>query len=75
MAAADSTMLAKQKDLVMDRLNEFEDVNRELRSLLHQRHEEEAANLRLMEQRDLLLKKLSEADINGQVGYMLLVNR
>lgn len=54
-------------------MREFEDVNRELRTLLHLRHEEEAANLRLMEQRDLLLKKLSEADISAQVsGYIAL---
>jgi hypothetical protein len=54
-------------------VREFEDVNRELRTLLHLRHEEEAANLRLMKQRDLLLKKLSEADISAQVsGYIAL---
>lgn len=68
MATADSAMLSKQKELVMERLRVFEDGNRELRALLHSRHEEEAANLRLMEQRDLLLKKLSEADIISQVS-------
>ncbi len=67
VVSADSAMLSKQKQLVMDRLREFEEGNRELRTLLHQRHEEDAASLRLMEQRDLLLRKLSEADISGQV--------
>lgn len=70
MATADSAMLSKQKELVMERLRVFEDGNRELRALLHSRHEEETANLRLMEQRDLLLKKLSEADIISQVSDM-----
>ncbi len=55
-------MLAKQKELLMERLADFEATNRTLRKLLRDRHESEASGLRLAEQRDLLLKKLSETE-------------
>ncbi len=68
MSTADSAMLAKQKELLMDRLTDFEETNRTLRRMLRERHEQEAANMRLSEQRDLLLKKLSETEDSLQVS-------
>ena len=62
MSSSDSAMLAKQKELLMERLHDFESTNRALRRLLRDRHEQEAAGLRLSEQRDILLRKLSETE-------------
>ena len=62
MSSNDAAMLSKQKELLMERLADFEATNRTLRKMLRDRHEHEAASLRLTEQRDLLLKKLSETE-------------
>ena len=62
MSSNDAAMLSKQKALLMERLADFEATNRTLRKMLRDRHEREAASLRLTEQRDLLLKKLSETE-------------
>ena len=62
MSSNDSAMLSKQKELLMERLADFEATNRTLRKMLRDRHESEATGLRLTEQRDLLLKKLSETE-------------
>ena len=51
----------------MERLADFDVTNRALRALLRDRHEQEAAGVRLAEQRDLLLKKLSETEDRVQV--------
>ena len=61
-------MLTKQKDLLLERLADFESTNRTLRRMLRERHEQEAAGLRLSEQRDVLLKKLTETEDENQVG-------
>lgn len=66
MTSADFAMLTKQKDLLMDRLGDFEGTNRALRRMLRDRHEQEAAALRLSEQRDVLLKKLTETEEDNQ---------
>ena len=68
MSSNDAAMLSKQKELLMERLADFEATNRTLRKMLRDRHEREAASLRLTEQRDLLLKKLSETeDLNQRL--------
>jgi len=46
----------------MQRLSDFEIANRTLRTMLRERHEQESNTLRLSEQRDLLLRKLSEME-------------
>ncbi len=62
ISSSDTAMLAKQKELLMERLADFEATNHSLRKMLRDRHEEEAASMRLSEQRDLLLRKLSETE-------------
>ena len=68
MSTTDAAMLAKQKELLMQRLTDFEATNRGLRKMLRDRHEQEATALRLSEQRDLLLKKLTETEDSLQVS-------
>ena len=60
-------MLNKQKVLLMERLSDFEHSNRTLCGLLRDQHEEEANNIRLSEQRDLLLSKLTQTEDCVQV--------
>lgn len=74
MSAGDSARLAKQKDLLLEKLADFEATNRTLRRLLREQHKQEAASLRLGEQRDLLIKKLADTDISNEVSviYCLL---
>ena len=55
-------MLRKQKELLMERLNDFEVTNRSLRHLLREAHRQESLGLRLSEQRDVLLRKLAESE-------------
>ena len=73
MSENDGTLLAKQKELLMQRLADFESTNRTLRRMLRERHEQEAASLRLSEQRDLLLTKLSETEDTVQVRRRNLI--
>ena len=64
-------MLTKQKQLLMQRLSDFETANRTLRVMLRERHEQESNTMRLCEQRDLLLRKLSEMEDEVQVNILL----
>ncbi|KAK6194419.1 hypothetical protein SNE40_000055 [Patella caerulea] len=57
-----SEKFTKQKDMLLEKLADFEATNRVLRRLLREQHSHEAATLRLGEQRDLLMKKLSDTD-------------
>ena len=74
MTESDGAMLARQKELLIERLADFEATNRALRRMLRDRHEEEAAGGRLAEQRDLLLRKLSETEERVQVGRHVCVS-
>lgn len=60
LSSNEHSAMAKQKGLLMERMSDFDTTNRQLRKILQDRHEEEMCNLRLQEQRDLLLKKLAE---------------
>ena len=55
----------------MQRLTDFEGANRTLRTMLRERHEQEDVGLRMSEQRDLLLRKLSEMEDEVQVSTSL----
>ncbi|KAL5012471.1 hypothetical protein ScPMuIL_011022 [Solemya velum] len=59
---SDTNRLAKQKDLLLEKLADFESTNRTLRRLLREQHRQEAVQLRLGEHRDTLMKKLAEGD-------------
>lgn len=60
-------MLTKQKQLLMERLADFEVTNRTLRSMLREQHERQAGEGRLCEQRDVLLSKLTQTEDTVQV--------
>lgn len=68
ISQGDSARLAKTKDLLLEKLADFEATNRTLRRLLREQHKQEAAALRLSEQRDMLIKKLADTDISNEVS-------
>ena len=59
--------------MLLEKLADFEATNRTLRRLLREQHKQEAASLRLSEQRDLLIKKLADTDLSNEVSVKLLV--
>ncbi|XP_072287325.1 outer dense fiber protein 2 isoform X2 [Pyxicephalus adspersus] len=60
--STDINILARQKEILLEKLNTFEETNRTLRTLLREQHSRETETYHLLEQKDLLLKKLSDAD-------------
>lgn len=69
MSTADQARLAKQKELFLETMADFEATNRTLRHLLRDQHRLEASGLRLSEQRDVLMRKLADSDISNEVIY------
>lgn len=59
--------MIKQKDSLLEKLTDFEATNRTLRRLLREQHQAETAAIRLGEQRDLLMRRLGEADRFNEV--------
>lgn len=59
--------MIKQKDSLLEKLTDFEATNRALRRLLREQHQAETAAIRLGEQRDLLMRRLGEADRFNEV--------
>lgn len=62
----------KHKDSLLEKLTDFEATNRALRRLLREQHQAETAAIRLGEQRDLLMRRLSEADRFNEVCSLLV---
>uniref|UniRef100_A0A9J7WYG5 Outer dense fiber protein 2 n=1 Tax=Cyprinus carpio carpio TaxID=630221 RepID=A0A9J7WYG5_CYPCA len=60
ISGSDSMLLARQKELLLQKLETFESTNRALRHLL--REQQEMDSVRLLEQKDVLLKKLSDVE-------------
>ena len=71
MSNTDSNRLAKQKDLLLEKLSDFESTNRTLRRLLRDQHYAETAAIRVGEQRDLLLRKLTDGDRSNEVNITI----
>ncbi|KAK3587189.1 hypothetical protein CHS0354_016885 [Potamilus streckersoni] len=62
MTTSDMARLSKQKDMLLEKLADFDATNRTLRRLLRSQHKQEAAALQLSEQRDILMRKLADTD-------------
>lgn len=65
---ADSARYGKQKDVLLEKLADFEATNRTLRRLLREQHQAEAAALKMVEQRDTLVIKLSDSERQNEVS-------
>ncbi|XP_045923300.1 outer dense fiber protein 2 [Micropterus dolomieu] len=65
LSGSESSVLARQKDLLLQKLETFEATNRALRHLLREQHgskTEQMESIRLSEQKDTLLKRLVETE-------------
>uniref|UniRef100_A0A672M7K9 Outer dense fiber protein 2 n=1 Tax=Sinocyclocheilus grahami TaxID=75366 RepID=A0A672M7K9_SINGR len=72
LSGSDSTLLTRQKELLLQKLETFESTNRALRHLLREQHSREVL---LLEQKDVLLKKLSDVEAENLVCVMVLQDK
>ncbi|CAB1332448.1 unnamed protein product, partial [Coregonus sp. 'balchen'] len=62
MSGSESSLLARQKELLLQKLETFESTNRTLRHLLREQHGREMESMRMSEQKDVLLKRLTDTE-------------
>ncbi|XP_053195324.1 outer dense fiber protein 2 [Scomber japonicus] len=67
---SESSVLARQKELLLQKLETFEATNRTLRHLLREHHSSQMESIRLSEQKDALLKTL--ADTEAENAHLLV---
>lgn len=62
LSVSESSLLARQKELLLQKLETFESTNRTLRHLLRGHHQFHMDSAQLSEQKDTLLKKLADTE-------------
>ncbi|XP_020495707.2 outer dense fiber protein 2 isoform X3 [Labrus bergylta] len=62
LSGSESSVLARQKDLLLQKLETFEATNRTLRHLLREQHGSQMETVRLSEQKEALLKTLADTE-------------
>ncbi|XP_044028974.1 outer dense fiber protein 2 isoform X3 [Siniperca chuatsi] len=62
LSGSESSVLARQKELLLQKLETFEATNRTLRHLLREQHGSKVESIRLSEQKDTLLKRLADTE-------------
>ncbi|KAG5834940.1 hypothetical protein ANANG_G00266870 [Anguilla anguilla] len=75
LSGTDSTQLSHQKELLLQKLETFEETNRALRHLLKEQHGREVEALRLSEQKDVILKKLADTEAENTLLVVRLQDR
>uniref|UniRef100_A0A8C7IV79 Outer dense fiber protein 2 n=1 Tax=Oncorhynchus kisutch TaxID=8019 RepID=A0A8C7IV79_ONCKI len=66
MSGTESSLLARQKELLLQKLETFEATNITLRHLLREQHGRELESTRMSEQKDVLLKRLTDTEENAK---------
>ncbi|XP_018557453.1 LOW QUALITY PROTEIN: outer dense fiber protein 2 [Lates calcarifer] len=62
LSGSESSVLARQKGLLLQKLETFEATNRTLRHLLREQHGSQMESIRVSEQKDALLKRLADTE-------------
>ncbi|XP_047425692.1 outer dense fiber protein 2 [Mugil cephalus] len=62
LSGSESSVLARQKELLLQKLETFEATNRTLRHLLREQHGSQMESIQLSEQKDALLKRLADTE-------------
>ncbi|XP_028829232.1 outer dense fiber protein 2 isoform X2 [Denticeps clupeoides] len=62
LSGSESSLMVRQKELLLQKLETFEETNRALRRLLREQHGREMDTQRLLEQKDCILKKLTDIE-------------
>nr|XP_046231525.1 outer dense fiber protein 2 [Scatophagus argus] len=70
LSGSESLVLAREKELLLQKLETFETTNRALRHLLREQHSSQMESTRLSEQKDTLLKRL--ADMEAENAHLVL---
>ncbi|XP_071509916.1 outer dense fiber protein 2-like [Diadema antillarum] len=66
LSSHDGKVLAKQRQLLLEKLQDFETTNSALRRMLREEHQRQSTMGQATEQRDILLKKLTESESANQ---------
>uniref|UniRef100_A0A8C7JGQ1 Outer dense fiber protein 2 n=1 Tax=Oncorhynchus kisutch TaxID=8019 RepID=A0A8C7JGQ1_ONCKI len=69
MSGSESSFLARQKELLLQKLETFESTNLTLRHLLREQHGREMESMRISEQKDVLLKRLTNTEAENSVCF------
>ncbi|XP_062269460.1 outer dense fiber protein 2 [Platichthys flesus] len=72
---SDSSVLGRQKELLLQKLETFEATNRTLRHLLREQHRSQVDSMRLSEQKDSLLKRLADTEAENAFLVVKLQER
>ncbi|XP_066501201.1 outer dense fiber protein 2 [Hoplias malabaricus] len=75
MSGSDTSLLTRQKDVLLQKLETFESTNRTLRHLLREQHGREMDSLRVLEQKDSLLKRLTDVEAENSRLQMKLQDK
>ncbi|XP_054468269.1 outer dense fiber protein 2 isoform X2 [Anoplopoma fimbria] len=62
LSGSDSSVLACQKELLLQKLETFETTNRTLRHLLREQHSSQMESIQVSEQKDALLQRLADKE-------------
>uniref|UniRef100_A0A3P8YZJ5 Outer dense fiber protein 2 n=1 Tax=Esox lucius TaxID=8010 RepID=A0A3P8YZJ5_ESOLU len=73
MSGSEGSLLARQKELLLQKLETFEATNRTLRHLLREQHGREMETVRMLEQKDVLLKRLVETQSENSHNFFILL--
>ncbi|XP_031570587.1 outer dense fiber protein 2-like [Actinia tenebrosa] len=66
LSAADSAVLTRQRETILQKLEEFDRTNKALRRLLRDTHQKEEVEMQLKQRQEVLLRKLTEADSKNE---------
>ncbi|XP_019962925.2 outer dense fiber protein 2 isoform X1 [Paralichthys olivaceus] len=72
---SDTSVLGRQKELLLQKLETFEATNRTLRHLLREQHRSQMESMRLSEQKDSLLKRLADTEAENAFLVVKLQER
>lgn len=75
MSSSDAVRLNKLKEAFFEKMADFEATNRALRRLLREHHRSESEATRLVDQRDLLLRKVADGETSLEVRQILVTTR
>ncbi|XP_059213980.1 outer dense fiber protein 2 [Centropristis striata] len=62
LSGSESSVLAHQKELLLQKLERFEATNQTLQRLLREQHRSQMESVRVSEQKDILLKRLTDTE-------------
>ncbi|KAK3737261.1 hypothetical protein QZH41_019868, partial [Actinostola sp. cb2023] len=75
LSATDSALLTRQRESMLQKLDEFGRTNKGLRRMLQDSQQKEEAEIHLRQQQELLLRKLTDADSKNETFQVEIIER